>query len=63
MNLSELVKVVISTLNTVEVKGKENLDALLGSINALETVVQAMEAMPKGSSAQSDDDKQEVTNG
>lgn len=41
-----LLKIVISTLNTVEVKGKSNLDALLGCINALENVVQIMEAPP-----------------
>ena len=41
-----LIKVVISTLNKIEVKGKDNLDMLLGSINALETVVQVAEAAP-----------------
>lgn len=41
-----LIRLVISTLNSVEVKGKENLDKLLGSINALETVAQALEAPP-----------------
>lgn len=43
-----LIKMIISTLNTVEVKGKENLDALLGCINALESVVKAMESTPAG---------------
>lgn len=41
-----LIKAVISTLNDVEVKGKDNLDKLLGSINALETIAQALEAPP-----------------
>lgn len=41
-----LIKAVISTLNGVEVKGKANLDAMLGSINALEAVVQVMEQAP-----------------
>lgn len=41
-----LIRLVISTLNDVEVKGKDNLDKLLGSINALETVAQALEAPP-----------------
>ena len=41
-----LIRLVISTLNGVEVKGKDNLDKLLGSINALETVAQALEAPP-----------------
>lgn len=45
MNIT-LLKMVISTLNTVEVKGKENLDSLLGCINALESVVRIMEAPP-----------------
>ena len=40
------IRLVISTLNGVEVKGKDNLDKLLGSINALETVAQALEAPP-----------------
>lgn len=46
-----LIKMVISTLNGVEVKGKDNLDKLLGCINALETVVQVMEAAPKQAAA------------
>ncbi len=37
----DIIKAVIQTLNQVEVKGKHNLDKLLGSINALEqTIVQ-----------------------
>lgn len=43
---TNLIKMVISTLNTVEVKGKDNLDALLGCINALEHVVQILEMPP-----------------
>lgn len=46
MNIT-LLKMVISTLNGVEVKGKDNLDRLLGCINALETVVRAEEAAQK----------------
>lgn len=38
-----LIRLVISTLNDVEVKGKDNLDKLLGSINALESIVQILE--------------------
>ena len=41
---TDLIKLVISTLNDVEVKGKNNLDKLLGCINALESAVQIMEA-------------------
>ena len=40
------LRAVASTLNLVEVKGKNNLDKLLGCINALETVVQAIESTP-----------------
>ena len=43
-----LIKVVISTLNDVEVRGKDNLDRLLGCINALESLVLAAES-PSGS--------------
>lgn len=45
--MQNLIKLVISTLNEVEVKGKDNLDKLLGSINALESVVQIMESSPE----------------
>lgn len=40
---TELIKAVISTLDTIEVKGRDNLDKLLGCINALETVIQSTE--------------------
>ena len=40
---TELIKMVISTLDSIEVKGRGNLDKLLGCINALETVVQSVE--------------------
>lgn len=42
-----LIKVVISTLNDIEVKGKDNLDRLLGCINALEACVQIAESENK----------------
>ena len=45
-DIATLIRLVISTLNDVEVKGKDNLDKLLGSINALESVVQILEAPP-----------------
>ena len=41
-----LIKAVIATLNGIEVKGKKNLDALLGCINALESVAQVLERQP-----------------
>lgn len=46
-NTATLIRLVISTLNDVEVKGKENMDKLLGSINALESVAQILEAPPE----------------
>lgn len=57
-----LLKVVISTLNSVEVKGKDNLDKLLGSIRALETIVQAEEAAQKEEKV-NEANTQEVDNG
>lgn len=41
--MQNLIKIVISTLNEIEVKGKDNMDKLLGCINALESVVQSAE--------------------
>lgn len=41
---AKLIQLVISTLNDVEVKGRENLDKLLGSINALESVEKILRA-------------------
>ena len=38
---------IIASLNGVEVKGKENLDRLLGCILALEAVVKAQENAQK----------------
>lgn len=40
---TDLIKMVISTLDSIEVKGRDNLDKLLGCINALESVVQSVE--------------------
>ena len=40
-----LLRLVLNTLNDVEVKGKDNLDRLLGCINALETALQNLEAL------------------
>ena len=44
---TELIKMVISTLDSIEVKGRDNLDKLLGCINALESVVQSAEVQSK----------------
>ena len=35
----KLLKNIINTLDTVEVKGRDNLDKLLGCINALESML------------------------
>lgn len=40
---SQLMRNIINTLNNVEVKGKENLDKLLGCINALESMLKVEE--------------------
>ncbi len=42
-----LIKAVITTLDDIEVKGRDNLDKLLGCINALESVVKNMEREAK----------------
>lgn len=39
------VQMAINTLNTVEVRGRENMNHLLGSIMVLEQVVQQITAM------------------
>lgn len=53
-----LIKAVISTLDVIEVKGRENLDAMLGCINALESFVQIAEIQEENKST-----KQEEVNG
>ena len=39
----ELIKAVIGTLNSISVRGKEDLDSMLGCINALEEVARMMQ--------------------
>ncbi len=46
--MNDIISLVISTLNTVEVKGEDNMDKLVGCIRALRTVAKALEA-PTGS--------------
>ena len=41
--MKELIDAIIESLNKVEVKGKDNLDYLLGSILALEQLSKALE--------------------
>lgn len=40
--METLIRQVISTLDTVEVKGRDNIDKLLGSILVLEKVADAL---------------------
>ena len=39
----QLLKNIINTLDGIEVKGKENMDRLLGCINALESMLKVEE--------------------
>ena len=58
--MENLIRMVIATLNQVEVKGKDNLDKLLGCINALENVVQILEDHPAPAPAE---ERKEDVNG
>lgn len=42
-----IIKLVLNTLEGIEVKGKKNLDAMLGCMNALENFVHQAEAENK----------------
>ena len=42
MNVEELIRKVLATLDTVEVKGKDNMDKMLGCMQALEKIANAM---------------------
>ena len=55
---TSIIRCVIATLNDIEVKGKDNLDKLLGSIMALEGVAQMLEQ-----SAPEEKPKEEVNGG
>ena len=46
-NMITTLSAVIKTLDTIEVRGKENLDALLGCILTLERLVSQLENHPK----------------
>ena len=39
-----IIKLVLNTLDDIEIKGKKNIDAMLGCMNALENFVQLAEA-------------------
>lgn len=42
MDIAMKLRMVLSALDGVEVKGKKNLDRLLGSMQAIEEVVQVL---------------------
>ena len=42
-----IIKLVINTLDEIEIKGKTNIEAMLGCMNALESFVQNSEAENK----------------
>lgn len=44
MNSTEKIKIVLTTLNTITVSGRKNLDCLLGSMQVLEQVIKELEA-------------------
>ena len=57
INGIDAVKAVLSTLNTVEVKGKDNMDKMLGCMQVLEKLEEAFEEM-QGKEPEHDADNQ-----
>lgn len=43
MNIT-IIKLVLNTLDDIEIKGKKNIDAMLGCMNALESFIHEAEA-------------------
>ena len=43
----KLLRNIINTLDAVEIKGRDNMDKLLGCINALASMIKVMEAETK----------------
>ena len=41
-NEIQLIQAVINTMNTIEVRGMKNLDAMLGCIQTLEKVIESL---------------------
>ena len=39
ITVTQMLQMIVTTLNGVEVKGKENLSRLLGCINVLESII------------------------
>ena len=42
-----IIKLVLNTLEDIEIKGRNNIDAMLGCMNALENFIQTAEAESK----------------
>ena len=42
MDIMQRIRVILNTLGLVEVRGKQNLDFLLGCIKALESILQEL---------------------
>lgn len=45
-----IIKLVLNTLEDIEIKGKKNVDAMLGCMNALENFIQKAEEENKNES-------------
>lgn len=39
-----IIKLILNTMEDIEIKGKKNIDAMLGCMNALENFIQLAEA-------------------
>lgn len=59
MNSVETLKAVLNTLEGIQVSGHKNLDRLLGSMQAIEAVIRALDTAP----AATEEVKQEVADG
>ena len=46
MNTAEKIQIVLNSLNQLTIKGRQNLDYLLGSIQLLEQIKQEVEEKP-----------------
>lgn len=51
-----IIKLVLNTLEDIEIKGKKNIDAMLGCMNALESFIQSAES-------EKEEESEVVTNG
>lgn len=43
MNTIDIIRLIRRTLDTIRVSGKEDIDAMLGCMNALDTLVNTLE--------------------